>query len=65
MKINETMLVNEILDINPDIIEVFLLHGLKCQGCPGARSESLKEAADGHAIDLLKLIEDLNKFLSK
>ena len=65
MKINETMLVNDILNINPDLTEIFLSHGLNCQGCPGARWESLKEAAEGHAIDLPKLIEDLNNFLSK
>lgn len=65
MKVNETMLVNDILNINPDITEVFLSHGLNCQGCPGARWESIKEAAEGHGIDFRKLIEDLNIFLSK
>lgn len=65
MKVNEIMLVNEILDLNPDVTEVFLAHGLNCQGCPGAQRESLKEAADGHAIDLKKLIDDINRFLEK
>lgn len=65
MKINETMLINEILDMDPDIIDVFIAHGLNCQGCPGARSESLKEAAEGHAVNLIKLLEDINKLLDK
>jgi len=65
MKITENMQINEILDLNPDITEVFIVHGLNCQGCPGARSESLKEAAEGHAVNLIKLIEDINKFLDK
>lgn len=65
MLIHENMLVNEVLDMNPDITEIFIQHGLNCLGCPGSYSESLKEAADGHGINLDKLIEDLNKFFNK
>lgn len=65
MLINEKMLVSEILDMNPDVTEVFVQHGLNCLGCPGAHSESLKEAAEGHGISLEKLVEDLDKFLNK
>ncbi|MBR0598337.1 DUF1858 domain-containing protein [Sinanaerobacter chloroacetimidivorans] len=64
MKITEAMLLNDILDMDPEISEVLLFHGLYCQGCPGARNESLKEAAEGHGIDLQKLISDLNDYLS-
>lgn len=63
MKITENMLLNDILDMDPDPTNVFLRHGLNCLGCPGASSESLKEAAEGHGIDLKKLIDDLNDFL--
>jgi Domain of unknown function (DUF1858). len=65
MKINETMLLNEILEIDPDVTDIFLRHGLNCLGCPGANSESLKEAAEGHGVNLAKLIDDLNVFLNK
>ena len=63
MKVSENMLLNEILEMDPDPTEVLLRHGLNCLGCPGAQSENLKEAADGHGIDLKKLIDDLNDFL--
>ena len=63
MKVTENMLLNEILDMNPDITDIFLRHGLNCLGCPGARSENLKEAAEGHGINLEMLLGDLNKFL--
>jgi hybrid cluster-associated redox disulfide protein len=63
MKVTETMLLSDILDMDPDPTEIFLRHGLNCLGCPGARSENLKEAAEGHGIDLKKLINDLNEFL--
>ena len=65
MKVTENMLLTDILDMEPDPTEVFLRHGLNCLGCPGARSESLKEAADGHGIDLAKLMNDLNSFMEK
>ena len=65
MKVTENMLLNDILDLNPDITDIFLRHGLNCLGCPGARSENLKEAAEGHGINLALLIDDLNKFLEE
>ncbi len=63
MKITETMLLNDILEIDPDLTDIFLRHGLNCVGCPAARTENLKEAADGHGIDLVLLLDDLNNFL--
>lgn len=63
MKVTEIMLLNEVLDMNPDVTDIFLRHGLNCLGCPGARSENLKEAAEGHGINLTLLLDDLNKFL--
>ncbi|MPN39941.1 hypothetical protein SDC9_187475 [bioreactor metagenome] len=65
MKITENMLLNEILEMNPDPTDVFLRHGLNCLGCPGAQSESLREAAEGHGINLEKLIDDLNNFFAE
>ena len=65
MKVNETMLLNDILDMDPDITDIFLHHGLNCLGCPGASSENLREAAEGHGVNLEKLIDDLNTFLDK
>ncbi|WP_130863067.1 DUF1858 domain-containing protein [Bacilliculturomica massiliensis] len=62
-KINETMLIDEILDLDEDITEVFEKNGLNCLGCPGAASESLAEAAEGHGADLEKLLSDLNAYL--
>lgn len=63
MKVTENMLLSDILEMDPDPTDVFLRHGLNCLGCPGAQSESLKEAAEGHGIDFTKLMNDLNEFL--
>lgn len=64
-RINEAMLINEVLDLDDDITEVFVANGLLCLGCPGAACESLAEAAEGHGVDLSKLISDLNRYLEE
>ena len=61
MNITEEMRVFEILDINHELEKVFNRHGLPCLGCPGAEQESLKEAAEGHGIDIESLLKDLNE----
>lgn len=62
-KINADMSISEILDLDEDIHQVFLRNGLNCVGCPGAVSESLKEAAKGHRVDLDRLLSDLNEYI--
>lgn len=61
MKITEDMMVCDILDIDDRLEAVFERHGLLCLGCPGAASETLREAADGHGIDAEALVSDLNR----
>ena len=61
MKITEDMTVSQILDLNENLDAVFQRHGMPCLGCPGAVQETLKEAAEGHDIDVVALIEDLNR----
>jgi len=62
--INEKMLIGEILEMDEETAKVLNKHGLNCLGCPGSYSENLKEAAEGHGINLAKLIEDLNRHFS-
>lgn len=61
MKITENMKVYQVLDINDGLEKVFLKHDLPCMGCPGALEETLREAAEGHNIDINELLKDLNK----
>lgn len=63
--INEKMLVGEILEMDEETTKVMIKHGLNCLGCPGSFSENLKEAAEGHGINLDRLIEDLNRHFDK
>ncbi|MGI6732303.1 MAG: DUF1858 domain-containing protein [Anaerovoracaceae bacterium] len=63
MLVHESMMVDEVLELDPEITEILLSHGLNCESCPGASMETLKEAAEGHNIDLSQLLFDLNNFL--
>lgn len=61
MKITEDMKVCDVLNISDEMENIFEKHGLLCTGCPGAVQESLREAAEGHGIDVNGLLRDLNK----
>ena len=60
-EITKDMMICEILDLNPQLEDVFISHGLNCVGGPGSSGETLQDAAEGHSVDLSKLLEDLNK----
>ena len=60
-EITKDMMICEILDLNPQLEDVFISHGLNCVGCPGSSGETIQDAAEGHSGDLSKLLEDLNK----
>ena len=59
--ITADMTIGEVLRANPKAAEVLFSHGMHCLGCPSAQGESIGEAAAGEAIDLAKLLADLNK----
>lgn len=61
MKITEDMKVRDILSLSDQMKVIFENHGLLCTGCPGAAQETLREAAEGHGIDVEALLCDLNK----
>lgn len=61
MKITEDMKVCDVLNLNDDMELIFEEHGLLCTGCPGAVQETLREAAEGHGLDVEELLRALNK----
>lgn len=63
--ITENMRVYDVLEDHPELEKVFLEHNLLCQGCPGAATESLAEAAEGHGLDIKSLLNDLNKAIKE
>lgn len=41
-EITKDMMIYQILDINPQLEDVFIAHGMNCVGCPGSNAETYK-----------------------
>lgn len=59
--ITKDMTVIDVLNMGEQYGKVFEKYLLTCAGCPGATMETLQQAAEGHGVDIEKLLEDLNK----
>ena len=59
--ITKDMTVIEILNMGEQYGKVFEKYLLTCAGCPGAAMETLEQAAEGHGVDMEKLLADLNR----
>jgi len=63
--ITKDMSITDIVNKYPDTVEVLLKAGMHCFGCMAARFENIEQGALAHGLDVDKLIEDLNKAISK
>lgn len=63
--INKDMAIAEIVNKHPEIVSVFLKNGLSCIGCPFAMSETIEQGANGHGINVEKLMKELNQKVKK
>lgn len=57
--------ISEVVEKHPEAAEVFMKHGMHCLGCAAANFESIDEGCAAHGIDSKKLVEDINKEISK
>ena len=60
-KINKDMTIHEVLALCPATAAVFLSFGMHCLGCPGARRETVEQAAMVHGADLDDMLAKLNE----
>ncbi|MDP2907198.1 MAG: DUF1858 domain-containing protein [Nanoarchaeota archaeon] len=59
------MTISEAVARYPETIEVFLEYGMGCFGCGMAQFETIEQGASAHGINLKKLMDALNKIVSK
>ncbi|MBN1389544.1 MAG: DUF1858 domain-containing protein [Candidatus Thermoplasmatota archaeon] len=59
--ITRDMSIMEAIQRYPDIIGVFVAHGLGCIGCAMANFETIEQGAIAHGMDLESLMKDLNE----
>ena len=65
MKIDKTMLIGELVQMDELIPQMLMAAGMHCLGCPSSQMESLEEAAMVHGLDVDVLVNQINDFLGE
>ena len=60
MKINKNSIIGDVLDMYPELAELFFEIGMHCLGCPASRGETIEQACQVHGADADELITKLN-----
>jgi hybrid cluster-associated redox disulfide protein len=59
--ITKDMGIMETIQKYPDVVGVFVAHGLGCIGCAMANFETIEQGAIAHGMDIDALMKDLNE----
>ena len=59
--INKDMTIAELMEVAPDKVNVLLMAGMHCVGCPASLGETIEEACMVHGIDVDDLLKELNR----
>lgn len=62
--ITKDMTIQDIIDIDMELADVFFAYGMFCIGCAMSSGESLEDACEGHGVDCDELVKALNIALS-
>ncbi len=63
--VNKSMLIHEIIEIDPGNAAILMAAGMHCVGCPSAAMESLEEACMVHGMNVDEVINSINEYLAK
>lgn len=63
--INKSMLIHEIIEIDPGNAAILMASGMHCVGCPSAAMESLEEACMVHDMNVDEVITSINEYLAE
>jgi hybrid cluster-associated redox disulfide protein len=59
--ITKEMGISDVIQKYPELIPVFIQHGLGCIGCALANFETIEQGAGAHGMDIDRLMKDLNE----
>lgn len=62
--VDPSMLIHEIIEIDPGNAAILMASGMHCVGCPASQGESLEEAAMVHGMDCDELVTKINEYLA-
>lgn len=63
--VNKSMLIHEIIEIDPGNAAILMASGMHCVGCPSAAMESLEEACMVHGMNVDEVITSVNEYLAE
>ncbi|APG26897.1 disulfide oxidoreductase [Syntrophotalea acetylenivorans] len=64
LKVNKNMTFKDVLDMGPEVVQVFVKYNMGCVGCAAAKFESIEQGAKAHGVNLDDLLRDLNNALN-
>lgn len=64
-KITKDTIIGELVYEHPELLGIFLEHGLHCFGCSIAQFDTIEAGARAHGIHPEHLLKDLNAHLKK
>lgn len=64
-QIDKSMLIHEIIEVDPGNAAILMASGMHCIGCPSAAMESLEDACAVHGMDVNEVVASINEYLKK
>ena len=64
-QVDKSMLIHEIIDVDPGNAAILMASGMHCIGCPSAAMESLEDACAVHGMDVNEVVTSINEYLAK
>ena len=61
MKFSKDTKIGEIIEKEPEKVDLLLQVGMHCIGCPASQGETLEEACMIHGIDVNDVVDELNE----
>ncbi|MBQ4552125.1 MAG: DUF1858 domain-containing protein [Clostridia bacterium] len=65
MEVNKSMIIREVLMMDPGTARIMMEFGMHCLGCPHATAESLEDACAAHGANVDELVHQLNEYLAE
>ena len=63
MAITKDMIIGDVINEHPELVQTFFQNGMMCIGCPASQGESIEEASVVHGLDADQLVAALNEAL--
>ena len=63
-KIDKTMSIGEVLQIDRTTAPIMMEYGMHCMGCPFSQMETLEMGCAAHGMNVDELVDKLNAYLA-